>query len=246
MNKALEILVAIDLVDGAVVRLTKGEMAHLTRYGEDPAAVAANWASEGARWLHVVDLDRAVGSGKDNSAAITRILSEAVIPVEVGGGIRSIDEISRWISLGAARVCVGTKLMDKEFLKQALEQFGDRVVASIDARGGEVAIRGWKSDSGRSLHETAATVVAAGVGRIMFTDINRDGTLEGPNLEETRRLVEAVAVPVIASGGVAGRQDISNLAKLAPHGLEGVVVGRALYSGGVTLREALEAAEEVL
>ena len=238
-----DILVAVDIVDGHVVRLFRGEMDQATVYHHDPAEIARDWERQGARWLHVVDLDAATGSGRDNSAVIRRILKNVKIPVEVGGGVRSIDAIRLWIEAGAARVCIGTKSMDSEFLAEAVSQFGDKLVVSIDAREGMVRVGGWTEASGQSVAEVSTRVEQAGAKRIMFTDIGRDGTLEGPNLEAINGVLDSVAVPVIASGGVTSAQDVIALSALAGKGLEGIVIGRALYSGAIKLDDALAAGE---
>ena len=225
--------------------MTRGEMADMTVYGDDPVATALEWAGKGARWLHVVDLDRATGSGYDNRAAIEEVIDASPIPVEVGGGVRTVDAIGDWVARGAARVCVGTKSLDAEFVAAAVKEFADHLVVSIDARGSVVQVEGWKTSSGRAWKETIRSVADLGAKRVMFTDIARDGTLAGPNIEAIEEALAAAAgrLKVIASGGISRAQDVSSLAVLAPRGLEGVVIGRALYSGGVSLEDALSAAE---
>ncbi|MGI8425896.1 MAG: 1-(5-phosphoribosyl)-5-[(5-phosphoribosylamino)methylideneamino]imidazole-4-carboxamide isomerase [Actinomycetota bacterium] len=240
---SFEVFVAIDIVEGKVVRLTRGDMGQMTVYEDDPVATALGWAAGGARWLHVVDLDQATGSGHDNTRTIEAVIKASPIPVEVGGGVRSVERISDWVQKGAARVCVGTKSLEPEFVAEAVREFSEQMVVSIDARGSVVQVEGWKTSSGRSWKETIRSVAELGAKRVMFTDIARDGTLAGPNLEAIEDVLAEVGgrMSVIASGGVSAAEDIASLAGLAPRGLEGVVVGRALYSGDVSLEAALAA-----
>lgn len=233
-----EILVAIDMVAGQVVRLTKGDMAHKTVYGQDPVEAAGEWVARGARWLHLVDLDGATGSGIDNSVPIGRILEAVGVPVQVGGGIRTMQAISHWVERGAARVCIGTKSMDRDFLAGAVSEFGDRLVASLDSQAGTVRVGGWTKGSGTGTLDALRQMLDCGVSRVMFTDIERDGTLSGPNLPAIQEVLQASPVPVIAAGGVTNLADLEALASLAPQGLEAVVVGKALYSGSLDLAEA--------
>lgn len=238
MTRPPEILVAIDMVAGEVVRLTRGDMERKTVYGQDPVSAALDWQERGARWLHLVDLDGATGTGIDNSEPIARILEAASVPVQIGGGIRSLEAIDHWVDLGVTRVCIGTKSMDFKWLAEAVEEFGDRLVASLDTRAGTVRVGGWTEGSGMPTLEALARMVDAGISRVMFTDIERDGTLTGPNLEAIGEVLDAVEIPVIAAGGVTSTEDLLELATLAPRGLEGVVVGKALYSGTIDLAEA--------
>lgn len=232
------ILVAVDMVAGEVVRLTKGDMGQKTIYGQDPVAAALEWEARGARWLHLVDLDGATGTGIDNSEPISRIIQAAGVPVQIGGGIRSLEAIDRWVELGVTRVCVGTKSMDFKWLAEATAEFGDRLVASLDTRAGTVRVGGWTEGSGMATLEALNRMIDAGVTRVMFTDIERDGTLTGPNLPAIEEVLDAVSIPVIAAGGVTDTEDLIALATLAPKGLEGVVVGKALYNGNIDLAEA--------
>lgn len=232
------ILVAIDMVAGEVVRLTKGDMGQKTIYGQDPVAAALEWEARGARWLHLVDLDGATGTGIDNSEPIGRIIQAAGVPVQIGGGIRSLEAIDRWVELGVTRVCVGTKSMDFKWLAEATAEFGDQLVASLDTRAGTVRVGGWTEGSGMPTLEALNRMIDAGVTRVMFTDIERDGTLTGPNLPAIEQVLDAVTIPVIAAGGVTDTADLVALATLAPKGLEGVVVGKALYNGNIDLAEA--------
>ncbi|MGQ0679775.1 MAG: 1-(5-phosphoribosyl)-5-[(5-phosphoribosylamino)methylideneamino]imidazole-4-carboxamide isomerase [Actinomycetota bacterium] len=230
-----QVLVAIDLVGGEVVRLTRGDMELKTVYGSDPVATAVAWQAAGAQWLHLVDLDGATGSGFSNAEPIRRIVEAVSIPVELGGGIRSLDAIRRWLEAGVSRVQIGTKSMDEVFLAEAVREFGDRLVATIDSLGGRVRVSGWLEDGGMPTMEAVGRVCESGVARIMFTDIDRDGTLTGPNLGAIEEVLAAVEIPVIAAGGVTDIGDVEHLAGL---GLEGIVIGKALYSGKVDLAQA--------
>lgn len=232
------IIVAVDILGGEVVRLVQGRSSEKTTYAEDPVETARSWERQGAEWLHLVDLDGATGTGRSNAEAVSSILAEARVPVQVGGGIRSMEAISEWIERGVARVCVGTKLLDPEFLEAAVGEFGGRLVASVDARAGKVHRDGWLEGTDSSTLDAVKRFVDAGVSRIMFTDIERDGTLSGPNLEAIEGVLDAAGVPVIAAGGVTSVDDVRKLAALAPRGLEGIVIGKALYAGTVTLRAA--------
>lgn len=238
MSGAPEILVAIDMVAGEVVRLTRGDMGQKTVYGQDPVQAAGEWVDRGARWLHLVDLDGATGSGIDNSGPIGRILDAATVPVQIGGGIRSMEAIGKWVERGAARVCIGTRSMDFDFLSGAVAEYGDRLVASLDTRAGTVRVGGWTEGSGMPTLDALKRMVDCGVARVMFTDIERDGTLTGPNLQAIEEVLDAVEIPVIAAGGVTDTGDLERLAELAPRGLEGIVVGKALYSGSIDLADA--------
>lgn len=239
---SLTILVAVDIVEDQVVRLTKGEMEEKTVYGDDPIETALDWEKQGAKWLHVVDLDGATKGDQRNSKAIEEILNSTTIPVEVGGGIRTIEAIAGWVERGAARVCIGTKSMDPQFLDEAVKEFGDKLLVAVDAHGGIVRVGGWQQVSGTPTLDAVRRIADAGVSRIMFTDIERDGTLMGPNLESIEEVLDAVDLPIIASGGVTSEHDISALAKLAPKGLEGVIIGKALYTGAIKLAAAHDAA----
>ncbi|MGH2721610.1 MAG: HisA/HisF-related TIM barrel protein [Actinomycetota bacterium] len=238
---APELLVAIDLAGGQVVRLLRGEMAERTVYGDDPAAVAARWEARGARWLHIVDLDGATTGSQANAAAVEQILAAVAIPVQVAGGVRSLEAIGRWLGLGAARVCLGTRALDEAFLASAVAEYGDRLVASIDSRGGEVQVAGWVEGSGVATGDVVRRVAAAGVARLMFTAIERDGTLEGPDFAAIARVLDVSPVPVIASGGVGTAAHLRRVAELVPRGVESVVVGKALYSGALEIEDALAA-----
>ena len=232
---------AIDLKGGQVVRLAEGDMTRATVYADDPAAQARRFHDDGATALHVVDLDGAFAGAGVNSAAVEAIV--AIFPgrVQVGGGIRSRADIDRWLSLGVARVVVGTAALDDpDLVRAAAAAAPGRIVVAVDAKDGMVATRGWASVSTVAVADLARRFEDAGVAAVLFTDVGRDGLLKGVNLEATIALARATSLPVIASGGVAGPADITGL---RGHGtIEGVIVGRAIYDGRLTLPDALRLA----
>ena len=231
------VIPAIDLRRGRVVRLIRGRPEEETGYSDDPAATAAAFAEQGARWLHVVDLDAALDEG-DNRRSLRRIVAEGV-KVQAGGGVRSQDEIDDLIDEGVSRVILSTAaILDVEFLRDAVERHGERIAVALDVEGDEVRIRGWTAGAG-PIEQTLGSLQGAGAPRFLVTQIARDGTLEGPDVDLYRRLVERAGRPVMASGGV---RDATDLRALAGTGVEAAIVGRALYEGTLTLREALEAA----
>jgi phosphoribosylformimino-5-aminoimidazole carboxamide ribotide isomerase len=233
------VIPAIDLKDGRCVRLFQGDMDKETVYFADPLEAARHWAADGAELIHVVDLNGAVEGRPVHTREIASMCASIAIPIELGGGLRSLAALAEAFALGVARAIVGTAAYDNpEFLREACQRFPGKVVVGIDARGGKVAVKGWKETTALDAVELARRVEADGASRIIYTDIARDGTREGVNLDETRRVAQAVAIPVIASGGVATLDDIRRLKALEPDGVEGVIVGRALYTGEVRLREA--------
>ncbi|MCW3845937.1 1-(5-phosphoribosyl)-5-[(5-phosphoribosylamino)methylideneamino]imidazole-4-carboxamide isomerase [Sphingomonas sp. LB-2] len=235
---------AIDLKGGQVVRLAEGDMDRATVYGDDPAAQARGFMGAGAEWLHVVDLDGAFAGESVNGAAVGAILRDFAGKVQLGGGIRSRESIERWLSLGVARVVIGTAALENpDLVREAARDFPGQIVVAVDARDGMVATRGWADVSTVSVTELAKRFEDAGVAALLFTDVGRDGLLKGCNVEATVALARAVAIPVIASGGVT---DVGDIIALRPHvadGIEGVITGRALYDGRLSLYEALRAAE---
>lgn len=238
----MELIPAIDLLDGKVVRLHKGDYAQVTVYSDDPGAQAALFHAAGATRLHVVDLDGARSGEPVNLPAIRAILAAAPLSVQIGGGIRTRETAERWFEAGAERVVFGTAAVREPELVRAL--CGERpggIVVAVDARGGEVAIEGWREGSGRATVELAREVDGWGAAAILHTVIERDGTREGPDVEATRALQEHVGATVIASGGIGSLEHIEALARA---GVRAAVCGRALYSGAFTLAEAFAAAQK--
>jgi len=229
---------AIDLKDGQCVRLLRGDMDKATVFNRDPADQARKFAAAGAQWIHVVDLDGAFAGKPKNAAAVDAILKAVPgIKVQLGGGIRDRASIKSWLDLGAARVVLGTAAVkNPELVKAACKEFPSRVALGIDARQGQVAVEGWAESSSISALDLARRFADAGAAAIVYTDIERDGALEGVNLEATAELARAVKTPVIASGGIASLDDI---AALKAKGIPGAILGRALYDGRVDLQSAL-------
>ena len=236
------ILPAIDLRGGNCVRLVKGDFKQETIYSEHPEEIALRWEGEGAEFLHVVDLDGALAGEPQNMDAIKRILQAVTIPVEVGGGIRSMESIDRLLSIGVSRVILGSVAVHKEELVQAAcSAYGNRIVVGIDAKKGIVATDGGEKSGGISVVELAKKLGAFGLETIIYTDISRDGTLSGVNVTETARLARASGIKVIASGGVKSISDIEELKKRECDGIIGVIVGKSIYEGTLSLTEAIAA-----
>ncbi len=232
---------AIDLKDGQVVRLFKGDLSQATVYGDDPGAQALAFEREGCQWLHVVDLDGAVGGEPVNRAAVEAILATTKNPVQLGGGIRTLSHIDLWLSAGVRRVILGTiALRDPALVKKACRMFPDQIVVGIDARDGMVAVEGWLETGTTTTLELAKRFEDVGVSAIVFTDIGRDGALSGVNIDATVSLAEAINIPVIASGGLKDIADLRALADRNCSGIQGVISGRALYEGAIHINDAVE------
>ena len=239
----LIIFPAIDLKGGNVVRLAEGDMDRATIYGDDPAAQAHAFADAGASHLHVVDLDGAFAGESVNGAAVGGILEAFPGKVQLGGGIRSRESVEHWLGLGVSRVVIGTAALENpELVRGAAKDFPGQIVVAVDARDGMVATRGWADVSTVSVVDLARRFEDAGVAALLFTDVGRDGLLKGCNVEATVALARAVSIPVIASGGVTDVRDIQLLRPHVADGIEGVITGRALYDGRLSLAEAIEAA----
>lgn len=238
---SMQLYPAIDLKDGQCVRLYKGDMAQATVFSDDPGAQAARFVAAGATWLHVVDLDGAFAGTSRNGEAVSRILqSVGGTPVQLGGGIRSLEAIAAWLERGVSRVILGTMAVrDPDLVVEACRAFPGRVAVGLDARDGRVAVSGWAEQSELAAVDLAARFADAGVAALIYTDIDRDGAMGGPNVEATRALAAATEIPVIASGGVSSVDDIAALR--AAGSIAGVIVGRALYDGAVTVEAALAA-----
>lgn len=233
------IIPAIDLKNGRCVRLLRGDFAAETVYGDDPLAMGRRWVEAGARYLHVVDLDGAVQGTPVNGEAIAALCTLPV-PVQVGGGIRTVERAGALLGLGADRVIFGTAALETpEVVEEACRRFPGRIALGIDARDGRVAVKGWLETSDVRAVDLAQRFAGLGAACIIYTDIDRDGTQQGVNVAATRALAEAVGIPVIASGGIGSLADIEALVPCEPAGVVAVIVGRALYTGAVTLEDAL-------
>ena len=240
---ALTLYPAIDLKDGACVRLLHGRMDDATVYNEDPADQAHQFKTAGFEWIHIVDLDGAFAGQSRNAQAVAAILGATGLRTQLGGGIRDMAAVEHWLGLGLTRVILGTAAVkDPAFVAEAARAFPGRIAVGIDAKEGRVKTDGWDGDTSHTPVEIAKRYEDQGVAAIIFTDIGRDGALTGVNVEATAALADAVAIPVIASGGVASVNDIEALAKEGP-GLEGAIIGRALYDGRINPAEAVRAAQ---
>jgi phosphoribosyl isomerase A len=238
MSKYLELLPAVDVADGKAVRLTQGEAGSETDYG-DPVEAAMAWINAGAEWIHLVDLDAAFGRG-ENRAIIREVVNAASqVKIELSGGIRDDASLESALEAGATRVNLGTAaLEDPEWTSRVIERFGDFVAVGLDVRGTTLAARGWTQEGG-DLYEVLARLEDAGCARYVVTDVTKDGTLKGPNLELLKSVMEHTDKPVVASGGISSLQDITDLHALVSLGLEGAILGKSLYAGKFTLEEAL-------
>ena len=235
---------AIDLRGGKCVRLIQGDFDKETVYSDDPPKTALKWQSQGTKFLHVVDLDGAKAGSPQNLSAIIKILDAVNIPIEVGGGIRTLDDAEKLLSLGVRRVILGSVAVENiSLVTTAVEKFGDRIVVGIDARGGFVAVHGWKDSSKVTVGELAKKIVAAGVKTIIYTDIARDGMLSGVNAATFANLAKFSGAQIVASGGVGSLEDIRALKAREADGIAGVIVGKAIYTGALDLKSAVEVAE---
>ncbi|KAB0670163.1 1-(5-phosphoribosyl)-5-[(5-phosphoribosylamino)methylideneamino]imidazole-4-carboxamide isomerase [Oryzomonas sagensis] len=234
------VIPAIDLKEGKCVRLEQGLMDKDTVFNDDPAAQALEWQRQGAELLHIVDLDGAFAGEPKNRSAIEAIIKAITIPAQLGGGIRDLATIEAYLSLGVSRVIIGTAAQrNPDLVKEACSLFPGRIVVGIDAKNGMVAVQGWAEVTDISAADLARKFEGFGVAAIIYTDISRDGMLQGPNLEATRALAEAVAIPVIASGGVSRLEDLRNLMAIEKSGVTGVITGKAVYTGAIKLAEAI-------
>jgi phosphoribosylformimino-5-aminoimidazole carboxamide ribotide isomerase len=235
------IIPAIDLREGRCVRLAQGDFGRMTVYADDPVETACVWKSGGGERLHVVDLDGSLAGAPRNEAVIRNIVKETGLPVQVGGGIRDMKTVASYLGMGIRWVIIGTAaLRDPAFVREACRVFPDQVILGIDADGGRVAVQGWTEKTTEEAIALACRFAEVRPAAIVYTDIKRDGMETGVNAEVTGELAEAVGIPVIASGGVSGIQDIERLMTVEHQGVIGVVVGKALYTGALSLREAIE------
>ncbi|MEM1383878.1 MAG: 1-(5-phosphoribosyl)-5-[(5-phosphoribosylamino)methylideneamino]imidazole-4-carboxamide isomerase [Pseudomonadota bacterium] len=230
---------AIDMKDGQCVRLLRGDMGQATVFGDDPAAQARSFETAGCQWLHLVDLNGAFAGAPVNGAAVEAILAAVSVPVQLGGGIRDMATVERWLERGLSRVILGTAAArDPNFVREAARTHPDRVAIGIDARGGKVAVQGWAETTDLDALDLAKAYQDSGVAALIYTDIERDGAMQGPNVAATAALAQAVSIPVIASGGVSSVEDLRALRDCGVP-LDGVISGRALYDGRIDLAEAV-------
>jgi phosphoribosylformimino-5-aminoimidazole carboxamide ribotide isomerase len=230
---------AIDLMEGRVVRLRQGDPGRRTTVADDAVEVARRWVAQGARWLHVVDLDAALAGGPRHLPLVAAVCRAAAVPVQLGGGLRTLDDLRAAFDGGVSRAVLGTAALDGDLLAAAVAEFGDRLAVAIDARDGRVAAHGWRRTSQAPVADHARRLVAAGVSRLIYTDVARDGMLTGPNVVALAALIAETGLPVIASGGIASADDLRTVADA---GAEGAIVGLALYDGRLALADALAAA----
>jgi 1-(5-phosphoribosyl)-5-[(5-phosphoribosylamino)methylideneamino] imidazole-4-carboxamide isomerase/N-(5'phosphoribosyl)anthranilate isomerase len=234
----LELLPAVDVKDGRAVRLVQGDLSAETAYG-NPLEVALEFQAAGAEWLHLVDLDAAFGRG-ENSALLAEVVGRLDIKVELSGGIRDDESLRRALATGCRRINLGTAALENpEWTSKVISEFGDRIAVGLDVRGHILAARGWTQEGG-DLFETIERLERDGCARYVVTDVTKDGTLKGPNLELLKEVCAVTRKPVVASGGISSLEDIAALAQLNSAGVEGAIVGKALYAGAFTLQEALE------
>ena len=239
-NPRLELLPAVDVAGGQAVRLVQGAEGSETSYG-DPLRAAQDWSDGGAEWIHLVDLDAAFGRGT-NASLLSAVVNAVDVKIEMSGGIRDDESLKRALATGCDRVNLGTAaLEDPEWTARAIGEYGDRIAVGLDVRGTTLSARGWTKDGG-DLWEVLERLDAAGCARYVVTDVNKDGMLSGPNLDLLRQVCRATTAPVVASGGVSSLADIAALRTLTSEGVEGAIVGKALYAGAFTLPEALDVA----
>ena len=240
----LELLPAVDVASGKAVRLTQGEAGSEEDFGH-PLDAAKDWIAAGAEWIHLVDLDAAFGRGRNREVIAEVVANAGSTKIELSGGIRDSASLEAALKLGATRVNLGTAaLEDPDWTAGAIEEFGDKIAVGLDVRGTTLAARGWTKEGG-DLFEVLDRLEQAGCARYVVTDVTKDGTLRGPNLELLRSVMDRTEKPVVASGGISSLEDIANLAALVPMGLEGAILGKSLYAGRFTLEEALEVASQV-
>jgi phosphoribosylformimino-5-aminoimidazole carboxamide ribotide isomerase len=237
------VIPAIDLKDGAVIRLNQGRIKQQTRYSSDPVAVALEWQAQGAQWLHVVDLGGAFSGQPKHRTILQRMVNAIDVPIQFGGGLRSSDAIEAVLKIGVERAILGSAaLTNPELVECVVNQYGERIAVAIDSREGRVSISGWQKDLEVSPLALTSRLKAAGITRIVYTDITRDGTLKGSNFEETKRMAKETGLAVIASGGVSTLDNIRSMRPLQAVGVEGLIVGKALYEKRFTLTEAIQEA----
>lgn len=236
---------AVDISQGRCVRLLQGRFGTETVYSDDPVKVALGFCAAGARWLHIVDLDGAKTGVRENRELVLEVVRRAACPVQAGGGMRTLDDVEEVIAAGANRAVLGTvALEDPEAAAKACKRYGERIAVSLDARGGELASHGWTVGTGVPVLDAVKAFEDAGVSLFIYTDVTRDGTMTGPDVNGLRRITEATTKPVVASGGISSLEDVRTVARMRPDGVAGAVVGRALYEGKFGVGEANYAADE--
>jgi len=233
----MDIIPAVDIRGGRCVRLYQGNYEQETVFNDDPVAAALVWRSQGARWLHIVDLDGAVGGQPRNMDVVRQMTTKTDLLVELGGGIRQEKVAEDLLHQGVSRIVLGTAAIeDRELVTRLCQRFGEAVAVGLDARDGKIAIRGWKKSTIVEVLQLSREMVTAGAGRFIYTDIERDGTLTGPNFDMIERLIAETNVPIIVAGGISGLDHLQRISKL---GAEGAIIGKALYTGDINLREAI-------
>ena len=240
----MRVIPAVDIKGGKCVRLVQGQAGRETVYGEDPVAMAVHWDEQGARLIHVVDLDGAFEGLPRNAGLIKNIIYNSTVDIQVGGGIRTLEALDAYFTAGAYRCILGTiALQDPGFVEQAARRYPGKILVGIDAKNGRVAVKGWVEVSEKPAVELARQMQDCGAAGFVFTDISRDGMMQGPNLEQIRAFCSATSLPVIASGGISRLEDVRAVAALADCGVEGMIVGKALYDHSFQLKEALATAQ---
>lgn len=237
----MKIIPAVDIKGGRCVRLTQGKEDQETVYSDNPQAMAEHWDEQGAQLIHVVDLDGAFQGLPKNADLIKDIIYSSTVDIQVGGGIRSIEAIAAYVNAGVYRVILGTIAHESPaFVKEACQQFPGKIIVGIDAQDGKVAVKGWTEVSEQTAADLAKAMEPLGVAGFIFTDISRDGMLQGPNLDSIREFAQATSLPIIASGGISGIQDVVSLLSLKSEGVEGMITGKALYDKRLDFKEALK------
>jgi len=240
MRADFELIPAIDLKGGKCVRLQEGVLSRSTEYSDDPVAVALHWQEQGAHRLHLVDLNGAFSGQASHLDVVRSIFRQLKIPVQFGGGLRTLEQIGSILELGAERAILGTVAVEKpELVAEAVKRFAGAIAVGVDARAGRVALRGWVDQSGITASQLALQMKELGVARIIYTDVSRDGMLRGVNIEETEQLARETGIPVIASGGISGLEDVRTLWERRRWGIEGVILGRSLYENKIDYRDLL-------
>lgn len=238
----MEIIPAIDMIDGKCVRLVQGKFDQVTVFGNDPAEMAAHWVNLGAKRLHLVDLNGSRMGQPQETETIKKILAAVDVPVQLGGGIRTLDIAKQMLDIGVDRVIIGTSAaLDHKLAESVFKELGEHAILGVDAKDGFVAVKGWEETTKEEAVDFAGRMQEAGARRVIYTDISRDGMMIGANIPAMKRMAEALDIPVIASGGVSTIEDIKQLKELEDTGIEGAIVGKALYTGALSLTEAIEA-----